>query len=641
MISTRLVGRERELAELDAALVEAAAGRPAFAFVAGDSGVGKSRLVSEFARGAGAGDAAIRVLSGDCVDLGSAELPYAPILSMLRPMARTGDPILSDLGAHHSLALARLVPGLAAPSDGAPDDDATAQPRIFEALLALFTALSADAPLVLVLEDLHWADRSTRGLVTFLGRTLCTERILVIATYRSDELHRRHPLRGVLAELAREPRARRIELGPLAPAALDEQLADILGHPPERALAQRLWRRTGGNPLFTEELLAAGTDGRGAPPTTLRDALMLRFERLGAAAQGVVRLLAAGQRVDHALLEAAGGLEPALLHEALRETVAGHIVVADPDGSYAFRHALLREVIEDDLLPGERAALHRRLAAALEGRIAADGAIGNDLAAAAAHHHAAGDRPAALSASVRAAEAARRVHAYGEELALLERALEHWPSVPDAAERTGTDHPGLLARAAAAADLHGEAARTETLAAAALALLDAEAEPHRSAAVHVRLARAQRRLGRAGKGLETISHGLALLPAGDTSPERARLLSLRAKVRMLQGRYRDGVEAAHEGLSAARAAGDREAEGAALNALGVCLAATGETDAGTQHLREALAIAVTDRGEQHDAFTNLADVLFLAVATRKPARWPLRASPSHRSRAGRRTGSPP
>lgn len=110
------------------------------------------------------------------------------------------------------------------------------------------------------------------SIVTFLGRTLCAERVLVVVTYRSDELHRRHPLRGVLAELGREPKARRIELGPLAPDALDEQLADILGHPPERALAQRLWRRTGGNPLFTEELLAAGTDGRGAPPTTLRDA---------------------------------------------------------------------------------------------------------------------------------------------------------------------------------------------------------------------------------------------------------------------------------------------------------------------------------------------------------------------------------
>src|SRR3712207_1453473 len=174
----------------------------------------------------------------------------------------------------------------------------TPQARLFEALLALLDRLGQAAPVLLVIEDLHWADRSTRDFLVFLSRALCRERVLVVGTYRSDELHRRHPLRPVLAELERSERARRIELRPFTREELVAQLTDILGGEPERGLVDRLLARSEGNPLFAEELLAAGRDGRGELPPTLRDALILRVEALPEHAQEVLRVVAAAQRVE-------------------------------------------------------------------------------------------------------------------------------------------------------------------------------------------------------------------------------------------------------------------------------------------------------------------------------------------------------
>jgi predicted ATPase len=259
--SSRLIGRESELAELEAALEAAAAGRPALAFVAGESGVGKSRLLAELERRAVDGGAL--VLSGDCVDLGDSELPYVPLVAALRPLARSGDAALTpDVRA----AVAPLLPGSGAapePHDGDPG----AQARLFEGLLSLLDGLGARRPVLLLIEDLHWADRSTRAALTFLARSLGTERVLVVTSYRPDELHRRHPLRPLLAELERDPTAVRIALAPLTREELADQLADILGTAPEPELLERLWTRSGGNPLYVEELLAAGSTAAGPLPT--------------------------------------------------------------------------------------------------------------------------------------------------------------------------------------------------------------------------------------------------------------------------------------------------------------------------------------------------------------------------------------
>src|SRR5215217_1777677 len=373
MTSSRLIGRVAELAELEAALADAAGGHPSLAFVAGESGVGKSRMVAELSRRSR--DAGARVLIGECVELGDEELPYAPIVSVLRALARDGDPILDELPAGARSELATLLPELGA--GVAAGEAPLGQARLFEALLTLLEHLGRDQPLALVLEDIHWADRSTRAFLVFLSRTLWSERVLVVATYRSDELHRRHPLRPLLAELERDPRARRIELTRLSREELGALLAELV---------DRLYARSEGNPLFTEELLAAGLDGRGGLPTTLRDALMVRVERLSEPAQEVLRLLSVGRVLSHDVLAEASGLGGAELRALVREAAESNVIVADERGRYQFRHALLREVVHDDLLPGEHAELHLALARALEAQ-APDAGADAIVAAGIAHHY--------------------------------------------------------------------------------------------------------------------------------------------------------------------------------------------------------------------------------------------------------------
>jgi DNA-binding CsgD family transcriptional regulator len=613
--SSRFIGRTRELAELEAALHDASAGRPSLAFIAGESGVGKTRLLKELERRALASDA--RVISGDCVALGEDELPYAPIVAALRSLTRDGDPVLDELGPATRAGLASLLPEIDAEAhpEADLDEDEVGPPqgRIFEALLTLLDRLGRDEPVLFIIEDLHWADTSTRAFVAFLARSLRAERVLVAASYRPDELHRRHPLRALLAELERGPRARRIELSPLSREELTEQLADILGAPPEETLVERLHKRSEGNPFFTEELLAAGLDGRGELPPTMRAALMVRIEALPSTAQDVLRLLAIGRRLDHALLAEASGLESLVLREALREAVAAHVVVVDPDGRYGFRHALLREVVHDDLLPGEHVELHLALARAFERRADAEGA-GPLITAGIAHHYlAAGDQPAALKAAVRAAEAAEAVHAHAEEARLLERALELWPRVPNAEQLVGTQ-AALLGAAALAHEYDDHKVRAEALYVATVKAVDPEAEPHRAAGLLERLAGVRWGLGAPEEALATLERGLALLPTGDASRERALLLASRAKFLMLRGRTRKAVEAARAALPIAEAASEPAARSRALNALGTSLMSLGEIEEGATHLRAALDLAAaTDRGrELSAAYTNLAEGLHMA-----------------------------
>jgi DNA-binding CsgD family transcriptional regulator len=611
--SDRLIGRQDELAELRAALGAAVAGRPSLALVAGESGVGKTRLVRELA--AHAREAGALVLCGESVELGEGELPYGPLLGALRPLVRDGDEVLDALPASAREALGRLLPGLDG-DGGPPAADGAAQAQVFEALLTLLDALGERAPVVLTLEDVHWADRSTRAFLAFLARGLDRERVLVVVTYRSDELHRRHPLRPLLAELRH---VRRVELAPLTADQLAAAIGDILGEAPDAELVARLHARSEGNPLYMEELLAAGGDGRGTLPPTLRDALMVRFERVGEAAQEVLRLLAVAHRPEHALLAQASGLDPRTLREALRETVAAHLVTAGAEGSYAFRHALQREVVQDDLLPGERADLHARIADALEAG-AAEGAPGHLVRSAIAHHRlGAGDRPAALRASVAAAHAAECVHAYGEAATLFERALELSARVPEADTLAGGDRVELLARAANAHRLADDRPRAEALLQSALQTLGGLDDPLRTATVLALLSRIQWTLTRNSEALETMHRALALLPADEPSPERAALLGWLSKLRMLQGRYRDSLRAGEEALAVADAVGDDLARLRARDPIGVSLMALGDVEAGSRMLREAIAEArELDRPEEMSvAYTNLADALHLAGRSRE------------------------
>ncbi len=613
MTSARLIGRTAELAELDAALSDAAAGHPSLVFLAGESGVGKSRLLAEFA--GRARDSGARTEFGDCVALGDEELPYAPIVAILRSLARESDPALDDLSPGARAELATLLPELAgadrpsAPQAPRPSDATPGQARLFEALLSLADRLGRDEPLALVLEDIHWADRSTRGFLTFLARSLWNERVLVVATYRSDELHRRHPLRPLLAELERDSRARRIELVRLTRGELAEQLADILGAAGDDALVERLFERSEGNPLYTEELLAAGLDGQAALPTTLRDALMVRIERLSVAAQELLRLLATGRLLTHDILADASGLPAAELRSALREAAEAHIIVADDRGRYRFRHALLREVVHDDALPGEHAELHLVLARTLEQHAQTDGADALMAAGIAHHYLQAGCQTDALRASVVAAEAAERVHAYGEAAAQLERALDLWARVPDPEQLAGSDRLELLVRAGRALQKEGDYTRAEALLESAYAGLD-PGDRRRAVELLEALSRTQWSLGRAEDARATIARAVELIPAENDSPDHARVLAWQAKASMLQGRYGETVPIARQAIAIAERANASGPRSDALNALGIALISGGDIEDGAACLHEAMESAQSD-AERCSASVNLADALHL------------------------------
>jgi len=633
--SSHFVGRASELAELELALREAAAQRPGLALVGGDSGVGKTRLLTEFERNAG--DAL--VLRGECVEQGEGELPYAPLIAALRPLVRAGHPALTTLSPGGAGQLATLLPGLASaePAQAQPRDG-SGQLRLFEALLELLELLSETEPVVLMLEDMHWADPSTRTFVSFLVRGLRQERLLLVLTYRSDELHRRHALRPLISELARLERVRLIELSPFDRDELAEALGDILDEAPTPALIERLYARSEGNPLYTEELLAAGLDGRGATPQNLRDAFMLRIERLPADAQRAARTLSVGRSLNEQTLALVTGIDLGPLEQALREAISEQVMVVRDDGRLAFRHALLREAVYDDLLPGERSELHLALALAIEADVGVGPLRDAQTAATIAHHYAqAGDQPAALRATVEAALLARDVHAYGEAAELADRALELWPRVAEPERLIPLDHVDLLRLASGAYGIAGDRGRAESFILKALTELDPDTDPVRYSALLARLARIQWSLNRGLEGIETAKRALAMLPPGDDSRERASLLAWLARTQHLRGRFRDALSEGEAALSAALAAGDRVSQTETLNTLGMTRIVLGQVEEGVARLREAIEIARADEDVESlsIAYGNLADALNLAGRTAEAlatAREGLTATPRRMTR---------
>ena len=621
LTSSRFIGRSTELAELELAAGDAAAGSPSVVLLGGASGIGKTRLVSEFERRL----EGVTVLRGDCVEHGEGELPYAPLLGVLRPLVRARNPALAELSPGSLAQLAALVPALGEPPAAREDGDPAGQGRLFEALLELLHVLSETQPTAVILEDMHWCDSSTRTFTAFLARSMRAERLLLLLTYRSDELHRRHPLRPLLAELDRLEHVRSLQLAPFDRDELSQALDDILGAAPDTRLIDRLLARSEGNPLYIEELLAAGLDGRGAPPQSLRDAFMLRIERLGNDAQLIARVVAAGRRCDEPTLGEVTALERPRLHEALRETVAEHVLVSGADGRFAFRHELLREVLYEDLLPVERGELHLALARALELACGSDAdAEVERVTAVATHYAAAGDQTAALRATVTAALAAERIHAYREVAELAERALELWPRVPAEQRSSALDHVGLVILAARGHAGNGDRARSEQLTRLALDELDPLAEPVRYGALLGWLARSLWALNRGRDALDTAQRALEMLPADDASAgaERAALLAWLARTRVLRGRYRDAIADGELALAAVAAAGDPVAESEVLNTLGMAQMALGDVDAGVASLQRARQIA-TDHGDIDGvvyATANLADHLNLAGNTHEALR---------------------
>ncbi len=630
LTSAHLVGRGVELAELQQAYVLAKSEQPGVVLISGDSGVGKTRLLSELERQVSE-DAL--VLRGEAMQTGDGELPYGLLLGALRPLVRERHPVLSELAPANRATLAVLLPGL----DDAPRperEDPAAQLRLFEALLELLHRLGADRPVLLMLEDIHWADRSSRAFLAYLARSVRRERLLVLASFRSDELHRRHPLRPLLAELERVALTRHLHLEPLGRTDLRDVLADILGEPPAPELVRRLHERAEGNPLFTEELLAADRDGRGAAPQSLRDAFMLRIERLGPEAQRAVRAIAVGRALPEPVIAELAGLEHAAAQEALREAVAAQTVVLRGEDCLSFRHELLREALYEDLLPGERSELHLALARVLERR-AQEGEDRDPStpASVAAHYAAAGAQPEALRASIAAAHAARAVHAPGEAAELAERALELWHRVPEAPTVAGIDHLALHLFAAWSQLEDGQPTRAEHILQGALREVEPERDPQAAAALLEALAHTQWSLNRGLDGVRTAKRALALL-GEDGGRRRMALLGWLARTEYLRGRFRDATADAEEALAGAVQFGDVVTEAQALNTLAMAEIMSGELERGRERLQRMIALceAADDLDSASYGYANLADLLMIAGHTREAvevAQAGLRTLPEH------------
>jgi len=555
------VGRVEELAALDAAFERVRGGRPSAVLIGGEAGVGKSRLVSEFAERARAAGAA-RVLRGHCLELSAGGLPFAPFTGVLRELVHDlgTDGVAALLPGRSTRELARLLPELGEPDTHADPDEARA--RMFEQVLALFEHLAEGGPLILVVEDTHWSDRSTRDLLAFLiGNQHVLADVLIVITFRSDELDRRHPLRPVLAELDRLGWVLRLDLPRLTRREGRELAAALLGREPDPELADRVFTRSEGNPLFMEALLRSDALRDAGLPESLRDLVLADVRRLPAETQQVLEAPAvAGQRTGHALLTAATGLSDDSLLAALRPAVSANVLVPDADG-YAFRHALIREAILGEVLPGAQTRLHIRLAEALiaDPSLAAPGRAVIEQA----HHwYAAHNTARALESAWQAAAAAERALAYAEKLAMLGRILDLWPALPDAAEHVGASHLEVLEAAADAAAAASEDERGIAFATAALTEIDPAREPARAALMQWRRAVMTSRLGRAD-GLDELREALRLMPAEPPSAARARMLAMMAMWMHVSGQTGAGG-VAEEGLAVARQAGDAAAEARAL-----------------------------------------------------------------------------
>ncbi|MET9387806.1 AAA family ATPase [Streptomyces sp. NPDC002928] len=589
VFTTPLVGREGELSRLAGVLERARAGDARAVLVAGDAGVGKTRVLDEVAgQAAGAGTT---VFTGHCVDLGDVGLPYLPFTEILGAMA-ADERFAAVLSAHP--VVDRL---LGAGTDAA--GDAGGRLRLFEGVAALLADLARTAPLLLVVEDLHWADQSSRDLLRFLlSRGLLqrpaggapTHRLAVFASYRADDLHRRHPLRPLLAELVRLPSVERLELRPLT----DTEVARLVRARQDRLLPDATVRgiveRAEGNAFYAEELLAATDAQAGGVPSGLADVLLIRVEQLSETAQLVLRTAAvAGRRVEHDLLSDAVGLPEDELESALREAVGHQLLVAGDGDTYAFRHALAREAVYADLLPGERARLHGAYARLL----AARGRTAETAAERAHHYRESHDLPEALAASLEAADHAQRLGAPAEELRHLEAALDLWSSVPPEARpaATGVDPVTLTLRASAAAAHAGDSHRAVSLTRAALAWVGQDADSALAARIRYTLAGNLLTVDQLQAAFRYSSEALALIPAEPPSRTWVWAAATHVMAARQLGADETALRIAHRALRVAEELGMPDAQADLLISLANLEGGGRRSAEGQEQLRRARELA--------------------------------------------------
>jgi DNA-binding NarL/FixJ family response regulator len=546
--TSQLIGRSAELDRL-CKLVEVDAEHPGAhaVLVAGDAGVGKTRLLSEL--GQRAEGARWRVAVGHCVDLGDSSPPYLPLTQVFGRLAAES-PALARSLVEMRPAIRRLMP-LSHGGRGEAEPPASgARAELFEAVGAVVERIADISPFLLVVEDVHWADRSTREMLTFLYSHLPPGKPLaLVVSYRSDDLHRRHPLRAAVGEWVRMPGVERLVLPPLADRAVRELVHHLHPAPMSEADVGRIVARAEGNPFFVEELVGVAQTGGAALPTDLSDVLLVRLDRLDEPVRGVVRAAAvAGREVSHPLLAQVADVDGPTLERSLRAAVEANVLVPDEDG-YAFRHALLSEAVYNDLLPGERVRLHAAYARALT----ADPSMGT-AAELARHARGASDLPTAITASVQAGDEAMALAAPDEALSQYEAALELRARHPEAGSDL-VDPVSLSVRASHAALAAGHHFRALGLLQEQLAELPEGASNEQRARLLLDMATIALVLEAGVDALELTTQALDLVPAEPPSALRAEVVGVHARALDDRQREEEAARWAHEALDLARRLG--------------------------------------------------------------------------------------
>ena len=614
--TSTLVGRDRELDEVLAWVRSDGPSRVTGVLLAGDAGVGKTRLVTE-ARSRLVADGH-RVVVGHCLDLGDTAPSYLPFSEVLGQLATELPDTVSAVAGHHP-ALSRLQPGRRVLSAEGAETVGVERSDLFAAVHALLEEAALVAPLVLVVEDTHWADRSTRELLTFLLTRRFTGPVVVIASYRADDLHRRHPLRGQVAEWSRLPGTERLTVGPLSDAAVRLLIAELA--PDGLAMAETvdIVDRAEGNAFFVEELTSAAAGPGRWVPADLADVLLVRIDRLGDDARTVTRAASvAGRRVSHELLAAASGLSEDALDEGLRQAVETNVLVPDRD-RYAFRHALLGEAVYDDLLPGERVRLHERFAAALRGPDVAGTA-----AELARHARLAHDLDTALLASIRAGHDALAVGGPDEAAFHYQQALELVtdPQRPGAAD---VDRAALVVGLAEALTSSGRPHKAVALLTDELGRLP----PDAPAAWRARMLSTQAYLLLITESevepVEISAEAVRLAPADDPAV-RARVLATHARVLVSYRRLDEAQAAGLEALSLA----ERLNLTAVVSDLVLTLSQVRHTGP-RAGLREALADAIDTARRSGVVEAELRGHFLLGRSYEDHAEWPEAAASYQRA----------
>ena len=501
-----LIGRDAELAALEQVVADAARGLPAAVIVSGDAGVGKTRLLAELRRNAET--RGTQVLIGRCLDLGEVGIPYLAFTELFGPLPHT------------------------------------TRSELFDAALAALTAIGADRPALLIVEDVHWADTSTRELMTFLLSRLAETRVCLMISYRSDDLHRKHPLRQSLSEWTRLSCVRRVDLTPLD-AESSYRLLDSLPAATDVESRNVIVERSGGNPFFIEELASAGRRPGSSIPPSLAELLLVRLDALSPSAKSVAETMAVGgPRVAHEVLAEVTGLDDDRLEDVIREIVDARLVETS-DFYYVFRHALLAEAIYDDVLPGRRARLHARFVDTLaEHRHRGASA---DLARHAGLAH---DLPKAFSAHVDAGREAMTLAAPAEAMAHLAAALElrqpQW-------EPTET---ALVLEYASAATTAGQNLRSLSVVRAELERGgDALTIPERLDLLNAEATSALA-IEREDSALAAVEQALIIASAEEFAQWRVQLTGLGARITEALGREDQSLAWAEESVRLAESLGD-------------------------------------------------------------------------------------